>query len=89
MEYKHEPTGADHYLHWHIENCENCLRFKLDPEDEYCTTEDSCKWEEQYQGYVWWGHKKPSEDILKQMFSLPLCSGLERSDIQDKIFPKE
>ena len=87
MEY--EPKQPHNYLDWHRKNCERCLRFKLDPEDEYLVLPDSCDWEDKYQSYIWFGHEKPSEDILKQMFSLPLCSGLERSDIQDKIFPKE
>lgn len=81
---KHEPTDFDEYFRWHERNCEKCLRYKPDPDQAYMVLNGSCKWNEDYTDYAF-GYERPNDEIITSMFDKPLCSGLERSDLKDKL----
>ena len=77
---KFEPGSFDTLMRWEEKNCERCLRFKI--ESDYSYAEDSCLWSRQYSLFATMGSERPSEEIINNMFNLPHCSGLERSDLQ-------
>lgn len=82
---KHEPTSSDALIRWQAMNCNRCLRCKLEP--DYTHADDSCEWEREYTLFAFMGCERPGEEIIKQMFDLPLCNGLERSDLEELINP--
>lgn len=80
---KFEPGNSSECIDWHETNCERCLRYKTDGDDPYYPSEDSCKWEKEYFDFAFMGSERPSDEIITSMFNLPLCSGLERSDLEE------
>jgi len=83
---KFEPTNSDSLVRWQEKNCDRCLRFKIEP--DYSYAEDSCAWEREYSLFAFMGSERPSDEIITTMFNLPLCSGLERSDLDALINPE-
>ena len=84
---KFEPENSSEAISWHEDNCERCLRFKMEGDDPYAPAEDSCEWERKYFDHAFSGLERPSDEIINKMFDLPLCSGLERSDLEALINP--
>lgn len=83
---KFEPTNSDSLVRWQEKNCERCLRCKID-ESDWTREDDSCEWENEYTLHAFMGCERPSDEIINSMFNLPLCSGLERSDLEELINP--